>query len=67
MWYWARDIEYEKFPTRANDLVYQNNAIILIRNGGSVVNEREKTKPWLTPSLSAIKLLQDRVGLGRHD
>lgn len=42
MWYWARDIEYEKFPTRANDLVYQNNANILIRNGGSVVNERDK-------------------------
>ena len=66
MWHWARDIEYEKFPTRANDLVYQNNAIILIRNGGSVVNERGK-KPLLTPSLSAIKLLQERVGLGRHD
>ena len=42
MWYWARDIEYEKFPTWANDLVYQNNANILIRNGGSVVNERDK-------------------------
>ena len=44
MWYWARDIEYETFPTRANDLVYQNNAKILIRNGGSVVSELEKNK-----------------------